>query len=589
MRIILILSILSFCSFIYAQEINCDTLAKNVKDALHNYPRAKTEANIEKFLFYKDTVPIECLTAQVYLQAIDSRINTDTGNIEMAFQKLDDAFTIAEKTDNATLKKYTLRLKASNHFNNKQIAKAIKAVNQALTYPCNKDSLFCFEENINLLINRGLYLTKFDKYEEAIENYNKADSLIDYYGLNNPLFRVAINNSLGRIFFSQTKDPEKSTIYFKKAFEACPPKHRGKMSLANNLATIYKEIGAIDSSKVYLNYIINSTKLPSQLVSPYIIFGFMERDSNNYEAALDYFETALGHAKKSGLIKKINLCKEELGKTYYLLDKYKQADIFLEEVNAYNRSNPPQKNAILEHERYYYLNKIALKNPNYSKSFYQHLINYDSLYGEERLEKIDKLLYKYENKIVADSLNSIKITSQNQTLKLKNQKLSIFSLLSALTASFFAILFIFRKLKESKVKNEELIFQNNELQKVNEQLELKTKALLKKPKVEGAKEEITIKTKDKSYFVPLNKITYVQAEDDGVRVYFEDTSKWTDISLKNFNQELNSGAFVQIGRGVIVNIKHIAWINTNTLKMKAGAELKIGRTYKPQIKAMLES
>ena len=589
MRIILTLSVLLLYSYSVAQETNCDTLAKTVKGVLISYPKSKTEKNIEKFNFYKESVPIECLTAQVYLQAIESRINTDTGNIQMAFQKLDDAFSFAEKTENNTIKKYTLRLKAANHFNNKQINEAIEAVDHALTYPCPKDSLFCFEENISLLVNKGLYLTKLDKYEEAIENYNKADSMINHHGINNPLFQVSINTSLARIFFSQAKDKEKSVIYFRKAFEICPPDHRTRAMLATNLAAVYKEVGEIDSTRTYLNYVINSTELPSRLVSPYTLLGYIERDSSNYEAAIAYFEKALKYAEKSNQAKKINLCKEEIGRTYYLLDKYKEADVLLEEINRYNKENPPQKNFMLEHERYYYLNKIALENPIYSKSFHQYLINYDSLYGEERQEKIDKLLYKYENKIVADSLNAIKITSQNQSLELKNQRLSIFSLISVLAASFFALLFIFRKLKESRIKNEELIFQNNELQKVNKQLDLKAKALLTKPKLTEEKKEVSIKTTDKTYFIPMDKITYVQAEDDGVRVYYEDTSKWTDVSLKNFQQELDNSSFVQIGRGVVVNIKHIAWINTSTLKMKAGAELKIGRTYKPQIKAMLES
>ena len=81
----------------------------------------------------------------------------------------------------------------------------------------------------------------------------------------------------------------------------------------------------------------------------------------------------------------------------------------------------------------------------------------------------------------------------------------------------------------------------------------------------------------------------MQAEDDGVRIYYDDISKWSDISLVNMQKQLDDSLFVQIFRGTIVNINHIAWINTNTLKMKSGAELKIGRTFKPQIKKMLES
>ena len=589
MRIILILSILSCYLLSSAQEASCDTLTQNMKTVLHNFSKKKTEDNIKNYNLYKNGIPAECTTAQVYIRMMDSRINLDTGNIEFALQKLDDTYLIAKKSDNSTLIKYVLRLKTTIHSGANEYEKALETVNHALEFPCHRDSSYCFEEDIQLMINKGLYLSKLDRYDDAIRVYNKADSLSEKHNLKNPIYRVAINNSLGIISYSQTKNPEESVKYFKNAFNYCPEGHRGKLTFATNIASIYQKLGEVDSTRVYSNLVINATELPKLLVSPHLLLGMVERDSSNYTEAIVHLKKAIEYAEKSGLQNKMVTCRSELGLTYYLLKDYRKADTYLEAVNTVYKKNPPQKTALLQFEKYYYLNKIALENPKYSKSLDQYLINYDSLYGEQRQDKLNKLIYKYENKIVSDSLAAIKMTSDNQSLVLKNQRLSIFSLISALVASFCAIVFVFGRLKKSKVENKELVFQNNELQTLNAQLEQKTIALSAIPKVDTEIKEVSLKTKDKTYFIPTDNITYVQAEDDGTRVYYDDISKWTDVSLKNFHQDLGDISFVQIAKGIVVNVKHIAWINTNTLKMRAGAELKIGRVYKPKIKKVLES
>jgi len=237
------------------------------------------------------------------------------------------------------------------------------------------------------------------------------------------------------------------------------------------------------------------------------------------------------------------------------------------------------------------------KNPELSALAIENTLTYsDSFYFERREIEANKIEATYQTKIKTDSINFLSLQNEKQEVEISRRNIglgttSIILLLLGFLARYYVKLSEKQKQLNSLLesKNVELVFQNNELQKLNEQLEQKTKSLLTKPTSEAEVKEIGIHSNDKTFFVPFNNIKYAIAEDDGTRVFFDDVSKWTKVSLKNFEKELDLNSFVRISRGTVVNVKHIAWINTNTLKMKEGAELKIGRTYKQKIKTAIES
>ena len=586
-----LLVLFSFFSFnIYAQKINCDTLAQEVLDVLYNYSRKAPEEVRKDYNLLKDSIPSECLIANVYIKMIASRINIDTGNTILALENLDDALLIADQTLNNTIRKDIIKLSATIYSDNGKQQKAIDFVDQALDIPCHADSTKCIEANVPLMINKGLYLSLLDDYNGAIKVYTTADSLIEAQNHKNPLYRVVINSTLGNIHTNQSDNFKEALKSFKKALHHCPTDHFFKTMILSNIAATYKELGEIDSTRVIIKQVINSTDSPARLISPYQILGLIELDSSNYSLAIDNFKTALSYANISGAEQRVIKSKNLLSQAYYHAGKYKEAAPLLKEVNEFYRNLSSQQSNMLDVEKYTNLNAIALLNPSISKSMHNYLIKYDSLYGEERMENLDKLVYKYENKIVSDSLASIKLVANNQSLMVKNQRLSIFSLISALLASILSIFFIFRRLKTAKAKNEELVFKNQELESINQQLEKKTRTIENKvvADVKGVPSKVQFKSADKVYLLELEQIKYVQAEDDGTRVFYEDTSNWTDASLKEMSKQLPQDSFVQIFRSTIVNINHIGWVNTTSLKMKDGTELKISRTYKQRIKDVIK-
>jgi hypothetical protein len=520
---------------------------------------------------------------------ISGRLNADTGNVELALKSFDEALIFVNRTPKNDLKKDILKLLASVHSDNDDQEKAIEIVNEALQIDCHVDSSYCLIANISLLINKGSYLSLIDKYQDAIEIYNEADSLVEALEVENPLYSVVINNSLAIIHVNQSKNNEEALLAFKKAWEYCPDNHPFKTRLVTNIAAVYKNLGMIDSTKALLKRVINSSDKPSVLVSPYQTLGVIEMDSSKYSSAILNFKKALEFSEQSGQDRKIIKTKMFLAQAYYLSGDYKVASKYINEVDKFHENNSIQKTRRLEIDKYKNLIAVALLNPKRSIAMNEYLINYDSLYGEERQEKLDKLLYKYENRIVSDSLASLKLVANNQELELKNQNLSITSLILALLAGAFAVFVILGSLRKSKAENKELVFKNQELENLNQKLRERSTAIQEKKRIIPVASNIQFKSNDKTFIIEPDRVRYVQAEAEGTRIFFDQEDRWTDLSLKQLNNQLTDDLFIQVFRSTIVNLQHIDWINTTTLQMKDGTKLKIGRTYKKKIQKALGS
>jgi DNA-binding LytR/AlgR family response regulator len=139
-----------------------------------------------------------------------------------------------------------------------------------------------------------------------------------------------------------------------------------------------------------------------------------------------------------------------------------------------------------------------------------------------------------------------------------------------------------------KSKNNQLVFKNEELAELNLNLSNKIKAK-KEKNPEIVISSINIKVSDKIHTIRVDEIRYIKAEDDGVRIFTELKSLWTDLSLKSIHSILPNDKLIRIYRSTIVNISFIDWVNHITLSMKDGTELKIGRSYKDNLKKIINS
>ncbi len=601
---------LSFITVLLFSSLFAQTKLDSLISSLNNWPKEKQDSNL--YNTYYDVIKMTygknmdtCqhflnesldlatkidfkpgLQRSSYLLAI---INSKKGDYKNSLELL----SICIQANPQSLNRHMRCLKMKGDINRKKTNynEAKKYYDEAEEYGISaNDTVFLG----NLYNSRAILYEDLSQLDKSVENYLRSAEIDRKRGDLNGYFFSIINIAS---MYENNKDINKAEYYVNSL--------RSKLDTLTDMqqAVLYQHEGVFSQERMqYDEALIKFTKSlellkkidfkPLMAVS-YINIGLLQYGNAQFEIAYDNFSTGLDYVQEeprrfnfytclanskimmgdcSGANEWIEKAKVKVGsiKNYLFLRRYYTA------IGKYYACTDKPK-----------LSALAIEDANtYSDSFYL----------ERREIEANKIEAKYQAKIKTDSISILSLQNDKQNVEISRRNVglvagSIILILLGLLTWYFIKLSDQRKQLNSflESKNEELVFQNNELQNLNEQLEQKTKSLSVKPKLAGEQKELSLKTKDKTYFIPLDKVTYVQAEDDGVRVYYDDTSKWTDVSLKIFHQELEDDSFVQIGKGVVVNVKHIAWINTNTLKMKAGAELKIGRVYKPQIKKILES
>ena len=137
-----------------------------------------------------------------------------------------------------------------------------------------------------------------------------------------------------------------------------------------------------------------------------------------------------------------------------------------------------------------------------------------------------------------------------------------------------------------KAEKGELIFKNEELQIVNNQLQADIKTI-KESELNKQHKKYEIKVLDKTYLEEFENIMHVQSENDGCRFYLKNGEKiWSDTIFRKTLESLPSDMFIQIFRGIIVNKLFIKWINHQNLALQNGTLLKISRTYKKNLEGI---
>jgi two-component system, LytTR family, response regulator len=92
-------------------------------------------------------------------------------------------------------------------------------------------------------------------------------------------------------------------------------------------------------------------------------------------------------------------------------------------------------------------------------------------------------------------------------------------------------------------------------------------------------ERIVTRLGSKLSVIPVDKIWYLEAQDDYVMIYSDLGNHLKENTMKYFMEHLPDDLFIQIHRSYIVNISHIASIelyekNTHLVTMKGGSKLR---------------
>ena len=105
-------------------------------------------------------------------------------------------------------------------------------------------------------------------------------------------------------------------------------------------------------------------------------------------------------------------------------------------------------------------------------------------------------------------------------------------------------------------------------------------------------DRVVVKTGSKIKVIPAEKIIYIEAQDDYVMIYAEDSKHLKEKTMKYFETHLDTSQFIRIHRSYIVNVNHIAQLEhfskeSYLVILKNGVKLKVSDSGYKNLKARL--
>ena len=105
-------------------------------------------------------------------------------------------------------------------------------------------------------------------------------------------------------------------------------------------------------------------------------------------------------------------------------------------------------------------------------------------------------------------------------------------------------------------------------------------------------ERVVVKTGSKIKVIPVDKILYLEAQDDYVMLYTDEGKHLKQWTMKYFEEHLDSSEFIRIHRSYIVRVAQIAQLElyekgTYLLILKSGGRLPVSGSGHTKLKQML--
>jgi len=247
------------------------------------------------------------------------------------------------------------------------------------------------------------------------------------------------------------------------AFNYCPFNHRSKLLLQNNVGNTYKELNMLDSARFYYLSTINQTENSKYLIVPYQGMGEIYLAENNYEEAISSLNKSIKHAEEMNNLPLLNHSKLLLGKTYYLAGRSEEAKKVFSEVSPYKNEPFFKIDEKVNFGKYSILSELALKNKKLESELTGVFSDFDTLHNINREKELKNLVFQFKNRILADSLNNLKITALNQELNLKTQRQAMYSVIGLIILVSIIAGLLFRQNKIRKKANTLLQQKNREI------------------------------------------------------------------------------------------------------------------------------
>ena len=427
----------------------------------------------------------------------------------------------------------------------------------------------------------ALYFERTQDYQLAMDNY--------LMSRNNDLLRgdsigYAVSTCNIAFMLNDMKEYDKSYEYLVDAEKYIHPSNSYNMiQITNGMGAYYSRKQDYTNAKVqYERSLGYAQKLASydHQAGAYYNLANDAYSQSKYKTAQEYIESGLAvpHLTDSRAAK-INLLRSSI---YLNLNECKTALQILEANKSELLKQPIHS---YRSSTYKNIARCHACLGNY-KAFDDNLLLafsvLDSGYVETKSKEASIIEAKYRTRIKQDSINTLALQLENSGYKIKNQRYGILLILFSLLGTFLFANLLRKRYQKTKQDLDVAIFEKEEIAKLNAQLQKKLQdgnSIIPK-----SRDKLELKGLDKVHMVIPEEIIYIAAEDNGTRIYTHNSSVWSAVKFKEVYEQLDKSSFLQIFRSKVINIHKLEWVNHATLKMSNGDELKIGRTYKKDLK-----
>lgn len=270
-----------------------------------------------------------------------------------------------------------------------------------------------------------VYSLKGD-FEKALQYFYKAYDQFEAIG--HKLRIIGTLNNIGNVFEAQGHYDEALEYYLRSLTIYGEIEDNSKAFVPfNNIGNIYFIKGQYNDARAYYESSLDMEKFNNDLngqANALHNIGMVEKAMNNYDKALETFNEALSIVQETDNKRLLAIIYQSIAETYFA-----KGDMFL----AYS----------------------FLRLHNQAK---------DSLYNEESSQRIAELESAYELEKKENEINSLKMESQLQQLRINNDKIVIISGIVILVIGVGLTLVILNKYKQIRRNKRLLEKQNSKLE-----------------------------------------------------------------------------------------------------------------------------
>ena len=90
---------------------------------------------------------------------------------------------------------------------------------------------------------------------------------------------------------------------------------------------------------------------------------------------------------------------------------------------------------------------------------------------------------------------------------------------------------------------------------------------------------LNVATKNETFMLPINEIEYIEVLDKICTIHHNGTKTAAHMSLEKMTEHLSASKFLRTHKSYVVNLDFVKTIGKTSFRMKAGAEIPIGRMY----------